>query len=92
MPTYKNVGLGNMANGTIAEAPQHLPTRFSDDSVLTIPIPYSVIYPPKEGTEKKGRKGSFLGKLTGKDKTREGFKMVKMTRKEYLMYWYVLLA
>ncbi|KAL8791568.1 MAG: hypothetical protein Q9195_005832 [Heterodermia aff. obscurata] len=71
-----------------------VPTKFTDESILNIPIPYSAIYPPEEGAEvKKERKGSFLGKLKGGGgRKKEGFKMVKMTRREYLMYWYVLPA
>lgn len=91
MPAYKSYGLANMADGSVAEAPQFLPMKFTDESILNIPIPYSAIYPPEDGGEvKKERKGSLLGKLTGgRGRKKEGFKMVKMTRKEYLMYWYV---
>ena len=91
MPAYQSSGLANMANGSVAEAPQFLPMKFTDESILDIPIPYSAIYPPEDGGEgKKERKGSFLGKLTGGGgRKKEGFKMVKMTRREYLMYWYV---
>ena len=93
MPAYENKALGNMTDGSVAEAPQFLPTKFTDESILTIPIPYSGIYPASsipggnESTPGK-RKGSFLGRFTnGSKKKREGFKMVKMTRREYLMYW-----
>ena len=91
MPAYKSYGLANIADGSVAEAPQFLPMKFTDESILSIPIHYSAIYPSEEGGEvKKDRKGSFLGKLTGRGgRKKEGFKMVKMTRREYLMYWYV---
>lgn len=99
MPAYKPSGLRNMADSSVAQAPQFLPMKFTDDSILNIPIPYSAIYPPqgeedkeREKKEKeKERRPSFFGKLKvggGKGK-KEGFKMAKMTRREYLMYWYV---
>ena len=97
MPAYKPSGLRNMADSPLAEAPQFLPMKFTDDSILTIPIPYSDIYPPEPGEERgkekeKERRPSFFGKLrvgSGKGRKKEGFRMVKMTRREYLMYWYV---
>ena len=85
-------------------APQHLPVRFTDDSILTIPIPYKDLSPSDElnpqsnqsidngpvHTGKEKRRSNLFEKLKGgkkEKKEKEGFRMVKMTRREYLMYW-----
>ena len=86
-----------MADSPLGEAPQFLPMKFTDESILNIPIPYEDIYPPereeeKEKEKEKERRPSFFGKLKiggAKGRKKEGFKMVRMTRGEYLMYWYV---
>ncbi|KAL8742998.1 MAG: hypothetical protein Q9190_004593 [Brigantiaea leucoxantha] len=100
MPTYTPSALANTATGTsIAEAPQFLPVKFTDDSILTIPIPLSKLYPSAVGSnnidtqnqnpvQQERRRWSVFGKSGGKEeKDKGGFKMVKMTRREYLMYW-----
>ena len=100
MPTYTPSALANTATGTsVAEAPQFLPVKFTDDSILTIPIPLSKLYPSAVGSnnidtqnqnpvQQERRRWSVFGKSGGKEeKDKGGFKMVKMTRREYLMYW-----
>ena len=106
MPKYKNSALETLSSGDCYNAaPQHLPVRFTDDSILTIPIPYKDLCPQADepdpqfnnsndngpvhtGNEK--RRSSLFEKLTGgskEKKEKEAFRMVKMTRREYLMYW-----
>ncbi|KAL8798899.1 MAG: hypothetical protein Q9182_006299 [Xanthomendoza sp. 2 TL-2023] len=63
----------------------------NDDSIITIPIPLFVLYPPSNPvdlipmTQSRERRVSWFGRAK-KPKAQE-FKMVEMTRKEYLMYW-----
>ncbi|KAL8683603.1 MAG: hypothetical protein Q9224_006668 [Gallowayella concinna] len=83
-------------NSTPAENSDVAP-RFSasdalhDDSIVTIPIPLLVLYPPSNPvdliptTPSKERRVSWFGRAK-KPKAQE-FRMVEMTRKEYLMYW-----
>ena len=106
MPKYKSSALEALSSSdSYNAAPQHLPVRFTDDSILTIPIPYKDLSPlsdesditNKDGndngpvhTGKQKRRSSLFGKLKGGDKEKkdkEGFRLVKMTRREYLMYW-----
>ena len=105
MPKYKASTLVAMANSDCPNgAPQHLPVRFTDNSILSIPIPYKDLSPtdrldsqsdesndngPIHAGEER-RRSSIFGKLkeTNKDKKgKAGFRLVKMTRREYLMYW-----
>ncbi len=105
MPPYKHSALENMVCGDWQNtAPQHLPVRFTDDSILNIPIPYKDLFPTDElgikiddsntnGPVHRGgerRRSSIFGRLTRGDKEKKekgGFRLVKMTRREYLMYW-----
>ncbi|KAL8663692.1 MAG: hypothetical protein Q9202_003638 [Teloschistes flavicans] len=100
MPAYAPSALANMSADPLSQAPQFLPQKFTDDSILTIPIPWSAlafspsslstpdpISPTTTPTNKS--KSSILAKLKpGKEKRKkEGFRMVRMTRREYLAYW-----
>ena len=64
--------------------------KFTDDSLLRVPISYADLPPREDNSEApaKEKKSSIFGKLSGKKgKPKEGFRMVEMTRREYLMYW-----
>ncbi len=105
MPKYKHSALENMVCGDWQNvAPQFLPVRFTDESILNIPIPYKDLFPIDEldnkhddsnnhgpvHTGKESRRSSIFGKLKSglkEKKQKEGFRLVKMTRREYLMYW-----
>ncbi len=105
MPKYKHSALENMVCGDWQNvAPQFLPVRFTDESVLNIPIPYKDLFPIDEldnkyddsnnhgpvHTGKESRRSSIFGKLKSgrkEKKQKEGFRLVKMTRREYLTYW-----
>lgn len=105
MPKYQASSLEAIASSDCHNgAPQHLPVRFTDDSVLSIPIPYKDLWPTAglDGqidesndigavhTGGERRRSSIFGKLKGSNKDKkgkEGFRLVKMTRREYLMYW-----
>ena len=47
MPAYKPSAWGNMTDGFVAQAPQHLPHQFTDDSI----IPVTVILKSEEVSE-----------------------------------------
>jgi len=47
MPAYKPTAWGNMTDGFTAQAPQHLPHMFTDDSI----IPVTVILKSEESPE-----------------------------------------
>ncbi|KAL8632592.1 hypothetical protein Q9189_001744 [Teloschistes chrysophthalmus] len=103
MQQYTSSALANTPADLTSVAPQFLPQKFTDDSILTIPIPLSALTPPSPTTTNPSSpspnpttnstksKSSFLGKLKGTDKSKGNgkgdFKMVKMTRREYLAYW-----
>ncbi len=38
MPAYKPTAWGNMTVGFAAQVPQHLPHRFTDDSIIPVPV------------------------------------------------------
>ena len=79
---------GNMTNTLLGQTPQSLPIQDENDSMLDIPTPYSAICPLRDGVVRKGRRGGFFQKLRrGLGNRKEGFKMVKVTREEFLMYW-----
>lgn len=71
-----------------------LPRKFSDDSILTIPIPVKdyddaeEASPAAQQPQKKvswlKRRMSAQGERTG---GKGGIKMVRMTRADYLKYW-----
>lgn len=91
MKAYKSSGLQNLnVDSTAGQAPQFLPVRFTDDSLLRVPISYADLPLPETDSEApaKEKKSSIFGKLSGKKgKLKERFRMVEMTRREYLMYW-----
>ena len=105
MPKYKFSALENMVCGDWQNvAPQHLPVRFTDDSILNIPIRYKDLLPTDELDKevedsndsnpvpagRDQRRSGIFGKLKGANKEKkekDGFRLVKMTRREYLMYW-----
>ena len=105
MPKYKYSALENMVCGDWSNvSPQFLPVRFTDDSILNIPIPYKDLFPTDhldikmDDTSCSGpvhvgkarRRSSILEKLKGSGRAKKdkgGFRLVKMTRREYLMYW-----
>ena len=83
MPSYQALNSSSFGHAALL-----LPTESEDNNTLDIPIPYSAIYPLGEEDVRKRRKGSFIEKLRGGlGNRKEGFKVVKMTREEYLMYW-----
>ena len=93
MPKTEIHALANGAEGFCGEAPQMLPWKFHDEDMITVPIPYDddgmSESPAAVATEKKG----FMGRLgrtisgEGKKTKQEKFKMVRMTRGEYLAKW-----
>ncbi|KAL8711137.1 MAG: hypothetical protein Q9225_007174 [Loekoesia sp. 1 TL-2023] len=103
MPTYKSSSLANFTGDSSSQAPQFLPQKFTDGSIITIPIPLADLAEPSSPATTSSpsssepiterRRPSLFGKLAGKssgEKQKEkkgGFKMVKMTRRKYLMYW-----
>ncbi|KAI4253661.1 MAG: hypothetical protein L6R42_007491 [Xanthoria sp. 1 TBL-2021] len=108
MPSYNPSALGNMPSSFVGQAPQFLPQKFTDDSVLMNPVPMSAFEDPssapngdddtvgeqpqqeRQQQQQQRRSSSFMNKLEGGEKKggkKEEFKMVKMTRGEYLMYW-----
>ena len=38
MPEYKPTAWGNMTDGFVAQAPQHLPHKFTDDSIIPVTV------------------------------------------------------
>lgn len=69
--------------------PSLLPFRFTDESVIDVPIPARYLDEP--GSESKPapeRRRSVVDKLLGKGKgKKEEIIVLKMTRGEYLKYW-----
>ncbi|KAI4219662.1 MAG: hypothetical protein LQ349_008291 [Xanthoria aureola] len=112
-PSYNPSALGNLPSAFTHQAPQFLPQRFTDDSVLLIPIPVSALRaantpspPPSSVSENptteeettqqpqqrrlsSSSSSKLMNRLRGgkKKKKKEEFKMVEMTRGEYLRYW-----
>jgi hypothetical protein len=64
MPNYQSSGLQNMvvSEGIVGQAPQHLPNRYTDDSILSIPVPTSLAE-LQAYREAKATKKGFLSKL-----------------------------
>ncbi|KAL8649291.1 MAG: hypothetical protein Q9226_005638 [Calogaya cf. arnoldii] len=96
MPSYNPSALGNMPSDFTSQAPQFLPQKFTDESVLVIPVPLSALEAeeasaPKGDNKEPQRRSSLFGKLKKggemKGGKKDGFKMVEMTRGEYLKYW-----
>ncbi|KAI4246130.1 MAG: hypothetical protein L6R40_002082 [Gallowayella cf. fulva] len=91
MPDYQTSALGNMSGDFSSQAAQHLPQKFDDDSIITVPIPLLTLYPPSNPidlipkTTSKERRVSLFG--SSKRAKNQEFKMIQMSRKEYLMYW-----
>jgi hypothetical protein len=93
MRDEKISGLTNGAQSFYGEAPQMLPWKFTDEDMITVPIPYE----DEETTEKSAGAGeekkSFMSRLgrklsgAGEKDKQEKFKMVRMTRGEYLAKW-----
>ena len=90
-------------DSTASQAPQFLPVKFTDDSKIKIAIPYADLPPrltsPSDDQD-QSRKKSFVGRLgsklslpgkngdgNGEGTNKRGFRMIEMTRREYLMYW-----
>lgn len=99
-----------MPSSFVGQAPQFLPQKFTDESLLMIPVPMSALKDPssapngdddavgeqpkqerqQQQQQQQRRSSNFMNKLKGgekKGRKKEEFKMVKMTRGEYLMYW-----
>jgi hypothetical protein len=101
MPAYNPSALGNMVTEMTPQAAQHLPFRYTDETYINIPIPIEEDDWNSNGTksneynpittdeDSKKRKGSWVGKLGRKltGKTDQKFKIVRMTRGEYLAKW-----
>lgn len=68
----------------------HLPVKFTDDSIIRVPINIDKTYSStKEGQDpesEQSHKRSFTDKLFGKKKD-DTIRVVKMTRGDYLKYW-----
>lgn len=94
MPKYDPSALANSVEGATGEAPQMLPWKFTDEDYMNVPIPIKDDDAAEKGPVDYGssRKGSFMGrlglKMAGKgEKKKEKFRMVRMTRGEYLAKW-----
>ncbi|KAL8668891.1 MAG: hypothetical protein Q9168_006500 [Polycauliona sp. 1 TL-2023] len=101
-PQYKPSALGNMTSNFVGQAPQFLPQKFTDDSIIAVPIRLSALEDPLAGSDgdsagkgsagpdqqqrRRSSSSKFIQKLKGGGK-KDDFKMVNMTRREYLMYW-----
>ncbi|KAL8895325.1 MAG: hypothetical protein Q9192_003702, partial [Flavoplaca navasiana] len=86
-PEYNPSALGNIPSDFVPQAPQYLPQKFTDDSILKIPIPVSdpsdptdISNPspstspstlPAANNKETPRRLSILRKLKGKDKKGE---------------------
>ncbi|KAI9753452.1 MAG: hypothetical protein M1835_000991 [Candelina submexicana] len=90
MPNYNPSALASGFYGPFGgEAVQHLPSKFTDDSIIHVPIP--VDESSTSEIQQKERKQSWVRKIgdgiRGKKTGQGKFRMVKMTRGEYLKYW-----
>ncbi|KAI9894546.1 MAG: hypothetical protein M1814_001900 [Vezdaea aestivalis] len=74
--------LGNMSFDFMGQAPQNLPWRFTDDDIISVPVPIEDNAAAGTEAKKKGLFGKMHQKITGK--TDKKFKVVQMTRREYL--------
>ncbi|KAI9709621.1 MAG: hypothetical protein M1812_007669 [Candelaria pacifica] len=91
MPQYSPSALASGFHGPLGgEAVQHLPMKFTDESIITVPIPIDEPSPcPETNIIKEGKKSwvSKLGDSIKGKKSQGKFRMVRMTRGEYLKYW-----
>lgn len=98
MPEYKHDFASNMYidGGISGSGANTLPHKFSDDSILTIPIPVKDYDNDDddgvdEAKANKPQKVSWLKRRMSAQAERTGgrggIKMVRMTRGEYLQYW-----
>ncbi|GME53097.1 hypothetical protein GTA08_BOTSDO05428 [Neofusicoccum parvum] len=86
-PSISNTDFGMFTGGG---APNLLPFRFTDDSIINVPIPLEDLEDePEERAPGTERRSSWMGrigrKMAGKEKQK--IRNVKMTRGEYLKYW-----
>lgn len=88
MRVGKPSGLANMPGGVgfTPQAPQFLPVKFNDDSI--IPVPVLMAKSEAKGEEKQGFIGKMKGIMSGSGKEKEGkLRVVYMPRREYLKYF-----
>ncbi|OJD36818.1 uncharacterized protein BKCO1_9000169 [Diplodia corticola] len=90
-PDYQP-GISNMDCGSFtgSGAPNLLPVRFTDKSMINVPIPAADLWDGSEPVPQPNeRRSSWIAKLGKKLGTKEKQKIVnvKMTRGEYLKYW-----
>ncbi|KAL8736126.1 MAG: hypothetical protein Q9181_002516, partial [Wetmoreana brouardii] len=98
MPTYNPSSLANYTSDFVASAPQHLPQKFTDDSILTIPIPFSdLVTPPSSPSitpstdpitadpQSTGRRSSLFGMLKPKSADEGGKKKKKAKKGDFKM-------
>lgn len=91
-PKYKHNNLASLG-GDMYTAPQLLPRRYTDDSI--IPAIVTDVVPSAESEAKKAsQKGGFFSKLKGKKEETDALgqkkgvtKVVYMPRREYLKYF-----
>lgn len=86
-PSISNTDFGMFTGGG---TPNLLPFRFTDDSIINVPIPLEDLEDePEEQAPGTERRSSWMGrigrKMAGKEKQK--IRNVKMTRGEYLKYW-----
>ncbi|KAH7054469.1 hypothetical protein B0J12DRAFT_454318 [Macrophomina phaseolina] len=86
-PSISNTDFGLF---TGSGAPNLLPFRFTDDSIINVPVPAGYLEDETESSPSPTeRKSSWIGKIGRKlgGKERQKFVNLKMTRGEYLKYW-----
>lgn len=91
MPKYHSSGLSNVPADFTPMAVQNLPWKFTDDDLISVPIPVSVDSAAAadnaaDQVESKGWGSRLKQAMKGK-RSPPKMKMVKMTRGEYLKYW-----
>ncbi|KAI9842317.1 MAG: hypothetical protein M1837_007309 [Sclerophora amabilis] len=89
MPEYSYSSLANMPGQFGAQVPQSLPWKFTDDDIISVPIPIDEAGRPVRVTDRIKRK-SWLGgwgrsAKCGRKKQR--CRIVRMTRGDYLKYY-----
>jgi len=84
MPAYKPSAWANMSGGFVANAPQHMPHKFTDDSIMPVPVMLKAV----DGAPQK-RTSSFVNALKGLGTSKDDrpMKVVRMPRREYLRYF-----
>ncbi|KAL0262442.1 hypothetical protein SLS55_001410 [Diplodia seriata] len=86
-------GISNMDCGSFSGsgAPNLLPFRFTDESIINVPIPAEDLEDPESESHPPAteRRSSWMAKLGRKlgNKGKQPILNVKMTRGEYLKYW-----